>query len=697
VAGEDLLAEPIAVLGAVNHRYSEMTMTPSRLSCLFVLGLIGTTACAGATSSRPAASGGETPDGEWRAYGRDALGSRWSPLTEITRDNVSRLQPAWTYHTGETAPEFAGRRRQRSLEVTPLVVGQRMYISTPLGRVMALDPETGRELWKFDPKVDRSITFGDFTSRGVSYWTDSSSTGAASRCAERVIIATIDGRLMALDATSGTPCPAFGNAGTVDLRSALRNRPSETAEYEVTSPPAIVNDLIVVGSAVADNSSIDVASGEVRAFDARTGALRWTWDPIPQDSTDAAWRTWVGPRAHATGAANAWSVMAADPERDLVFVPTGSASPDYYGGERLGDNRYANSVVALRASTGRVVWHFQVVHHDLWDYDVASPPALVTLRKDGREIPVVLQATKTGQLFVLHRETGVPVFPVEERPVPASDVPGERASPTQPFNSVLPPLSPQRLTADDAWGARPEDREACRARIAALRNEGPFTPPSERGTLVYPSSIGGAHWGGVTFDPVRQIAVVPVNRIPIEVRLIPRASFDRRTVTDAAESRGPSAQYTDMKGTPYVMRRQFMFALGGAPCSPPPFGSLVAIDLNAGTKKWDVPLGTLGGMLPPGTSSADAAALGSINLGGAIGTAGGVVFIAATLDHYLRAFDIETGRELWKGALPAGGKATPMTFRGPRDGRQYVVIAAGGDGEVFGWSDAIVAFRLPGN
>ena len=657
-----------------------------RLSILLVL---LSSACATAPSAESQA---RPTDGEWRAYGRDPLGSRWSPLAEITRENVTRLAPAWTYHTGETAPEFATRRRQRSLEVTPIVVGNRMYVSTPLGRVMALEPETGRELWKFDPKVDRNITFGDFTNRGVSFWADSRS--ASGSCAERVFVATIDGRLIALDAATGTPCGVFGNTGTVNLRAGLRNQPSEEPEYEVTSPPAIINDHVVVGSAIADNSATNLASGEVRAYDARTGALRWTWDPIPQDSTDTAWRTWIGPRAHATGAANAWSVIAADPERDLVFVPTGSASPDYYGGERLGDNRYANSIVALRASTGRVVWHFQVVHHDLWDYDVASPPALVTLRKDGRDTPVVLQTTKTGQLFVLHRDTGVPVFPVEERAVPASDVQGERASATQPFNVVLPPLSPQRLTADDAWGMRPEDREACRARIAGLRNEGPFTPPSERGTLVYPSSIGGAHWGGVTFDPSRQIAVVPVNRIAIEVRLIPRERFDRRTATDVAESRGPGAQYTDMKGTPYVMRRQFMFGPGGAPCSPPPFGSLVAIDLTTGTKKWDVPLGTLGGMLPPGVSAADAAALGSINLGGAISTAGGLVFVAAALDGQLRAFDIETGRELWKGPLPASGKATPMTFRGPKDGRQYVVIAAGGDGEVFGWSDAIVAFRL---
>ena len=669
---------------------SPMCVAATRATFLLLL------AASGACAREQPASGGAAPtDGEWRAYGRDALGSRWSPLAEITRDNVARLQPVWTYHTGELAPEFATRRRKRALEVTPLVVGGRMYVSTPLGRVMALEPETGRELWKFDPRIDRDVTYGDFTNRGVSYWADSRLTDAGTPCARRVIIATIDGRLIALDAERGTRCVTFGDSGSVDLRAALRNKPEEAAEYEMTSPPAVINDLIVVGSAVADNGRIDMASGEVRAFDARTGALKWTWDPIPQDSTDAAWRTWIGPRAHATGAANAWSVIAADSARDLVFVPTGSASPDYYGGERLGDNRYANSVVALRASTGHVVWHFQAVHHDLWDYDVASPPALVTLRKDGRDIPVVLQATKTGQLFVLHRETGVPVFPVEERPVPPSDVPGEQASPAQPFNTVLPPLSPQRLTPDDAFGLGDDDRAACRARIASLRNEGPFTPPSERGTLVYPSSIGGAHWGGVAYDPTRQIVVVPVNRIPIDVRLIPRARFDRSKVTDAGETRGPSAEYTNMRGTPYVMRRQFMFGPRGAPCSPPPFGSLVAIDLNTGTKKWDVPLGTLGVLQPPGVSAETAATFGSLNLGGAISTAGGLVFIGATIDNAIRAYDVETGRELWKGALPAGGKATPMTFRGPRDGRQYVVIAAGGDGDVFGMSDAIVAFRLP--
>ncbi|HUQ82889.1 MAG TPA: pyrroloquinoline quinone-dependent dehydrogenase [Gemmatimonadaceae bacterium] len=673
----------------MTERATRLSTTVVRLALASIAAVIG-----GCTGGAQPATDPKAVDGDWHAYGHDALGSRWSPLNEITRENVGRLDTAWTFHTGELAPEFAGKRRQRSLEVTPLVVDGRMLISTPLSRVMALDPETGKAIWTFDPKVDRSVGYGDFTSRGVSYWIDTRAAGQPSACSRRVFVATIDGRLIALDAERGTPCAAFGDTGTVNLRGTLRNGPFETAEYEVTSPPAVVNDIVVVGSAVADNNRTDAASGEVRAYDARTGALRWTWDPIPQDSTDAAWATWIGPKAHATGAANAWSVIAADAERDLVFVPTGSASPDYYGGERLGDNRYANSVVALRASTGKVVWHFQVVHHDLWDYDVASPPALVTLKKDGRDIPVVLQTTKTGQLFVLHRETGQPVFRVEERPVPASDVRGEQASPTQPFNTILPPLSPWRLTPDSAYGLADDDRAACRARVAGLRNEGPFTPPSEKGTLVYPSSIGGAHWGGVTFDPVRQIAIVPVNRIPIEVRLIPNAAFDSRTTQDAAETRGPGAQYTRMRGTPYVMRRQFIFGPRGVPCSPPPFGSLVAIDLTTGTKKWDVPLGTLGGMVPPGTSPETAAAFGSINLGGAISTAGGLVFVAATLDRALRAFDVETGRELWKGALPASGKATPMTFRGPKDGRQYVVIAAGGDGELFGESDAIVAFRL---
>ncbi|HEY9519883.1 MAG TPA: PQQ-binding-like beta-propeller repeat protein, partial [Gemmatimonadales bacterium] len=447
----------------------------------------------------------QAPD--WPAYGRDRGGERFSPLRAIHRGNVARLTVAWEYSTGEAGPAF---RQEVSLEATPLVFRGVMYLSTPLGRVIALDPETGAERWVTDLAV-KPLGFGDFTSRGVSLWADPQGRPGAP-CALRVIVASVDAKLHALDASNGRRCPGFAGGGSVDLRSGLRNPPFETEEYEVTSPPAIVNGLIVVGSGVADNNRTDAASGEVRAFDARTGRLRWSWDPVPQDSSDPAWRTWTSPAAHRTGAANAWSVLAIDSARSLVFVPTGSASPDYFGGERPGENRYANSLVALDARTGRVMWHFQTVHHDLWDYDNASPPALTTVTRGGRRVPVVLQATKTGQLFVLDRRTGAPVFPVEERAVPPSTVIGEQAWPTQPFSGIAP-LSPHALTAEDAWGPTPADQAACRSRMASLRNEGVFTPPSLEGTLVVPSNIGGAHWGGVAVDPVRQIAVVPVNRI----------------------------------------------------------------------------------------------------------------------------------------------------------------------------------------
>jgi quinoprotein glucose dehydrogenase len=625
--------------------------------------------------------------GEWTAYGHDALGSRFSPLTQINRDNVGRLAVAWTYRTGEMG---AATRQPTKFEATPLMVDGTLYLSTPFGRVIALDPVTGHERWTFQAQIDRGGNWGDFANRGVSTWLDARARQGAA-CRRRVYLGTIDARLIALDARTGQLCRTFGDGGTVHLKKGLHNSPYYAEEYQLTSPPAVINGMIVTGSSVADNNRTNAASGEVRAYDARTGALRWSWDPVPRDSTDPAWSSWRGPMAHSTGAANAWSVIAADSARDLVFVPTGSASPDYYGGERTGDNRYANSVVALRASTGKVVWSFQVVHHDLWDYDVASPPALVTLTVNGRRVDAVLQTTKTAQLFVLDRATGKPIFPVEERPVPPSTLPGEHASPTQPFNTVIPALSPQRLPLDSVFALTPADHDACLAQLRPLRNDGVFTPPSMEGTVVEPSNIGGAHWGGLAFDPTHHIAVIPVNRIAAMAQLIPLDRYDTADVT--RNSSRLHDQYTRMHGTPYVMRRRMLIAPSGMPCSPPPFGALVAIDLSTGARAWEVPLGDAAGLRPE-VATMTQLQLGLPNLGGPIITAGGIVFIGATLDHVLRAFDVETGRELWKGPLPAGARATPMTYQVTPGGKQYVVIAVGGS-EDWGLGDYLVAFALP--
>ena len=636
-----------------------------------------------------ALEGAQPRELNWSANGRDVEGTRYLPAAEINRETVARLDVAWTYRTGETGPKFA-TTKPTSFEATPLVLDGTMFVGTPLGRVIALDAATGHERWTFDPGVARDIPYGDFASRGVSAWVDATAPVDAP-CRLRIFVATPDATLIALDGRTGQRCRSFGTAGMVDLKAGLRIPPFEPQAYSITSPPLVVNGLVISGSSVADNSRTDLPSGEIRAYDARSGALRWSWDPIPQNPADPAFSQWRGAMAHKTGGANAWSILAADPQRDLVFVPTGSAAPDYYGALRLGDNRYANSIVALKATTGSVVWAFQTVHHDLWDYDNASPPALVTLRDRGN-VPAVLQANKNGMLYVLNRETGAPVFPVEERPVPASDIPGEEASRTQPFTTLTPPLSPHRFTIDDVWGVSDADREACRGALRGLRNDGIFTPPSLRGTLVMPSNIGGAHWGGVAIDPVREIAVVPVNRLAAMVQLIPRAGFELKKAREEEQRLGDDYEYNFMHGTPYVMRRRLLLSPSKLPCTPPPFGSLVAVDLKTGRMLWDVPLGSLAGFLPPELAAQAPASWGSPNLGGPIATAGGLVFIGAALDRRLHAFDIDTGRALWSGALPASAKATPMSYR-LGSGEQFVAVSAGGGG-AWGAGDYVIAFRL---
>ena len=591
--------------------------------------------------------------GDWPVYGGDAGGMKYSALDQINRDNVARLEPVWTWHSQDIhkGAKAGLRGKQSAFETTPLYIDGTLYATTAFGRVVALDPLTGRERWAFDPHVDRNVGYGDFANRGVAAW----GTGKSLR----LFIATIDARLIAVDAASGKPVQAFGHEGEINLRQGLRIGPQTKSEYENTSPPAVVGNLVVVGSAVADNQRTDMASGEVRAFDTRTGKLVWTFDPL------------AGTRI---GAGNAWSILSVDAARGLVFVPTGSPSPDYYGGLRKGANAYANSVVALEAGTGKVRWSFQTVHHDLWDYDVASQPALVTVK--GRAAVAV--GSKTGNLFLLDRETGKPIFGVDERPAPRSDVPGEEASPTQPYPRLPAHLGPERF---ETWGPTEEERKWCADAVSKLRYDGLFTPPSLGGSLVFPGNVGGMAWGGVAFDPANGMLFVPYNRLAAVVRLVPQAELE------AADKAHPDWETAPQRGTPYGMQRTFLLGPKGAPCTAPPWGMLAAIDANTGAFRWEVPVGNIpfAGGKPE---------WGSIALGGPIATAGKLVFLGATLEPYLKAYDAATGKELWRGQLPTSARATPMTFRGP-DGKQYVAIAAGGHdvpGNLQG--DSLVVFGL---
>jgi quinoprotein glucose dehydrogenase len=498
-------------------------------------------------ASKIAATPGTSRDDEWPYYGHDAGGMRYSPLQQINRENVSHLKMAWTFHTGDIS-DGHGRRKRSGFETTPLLVDGTLYLTTPFNRVIALDPATGKQRWEYDPKIALDGDYGDgLVNRGVATWLDVARANGQS-CRRRIFESTQDARLLAIDAATGAPCPDFGKAGQVSLRDVPRY---DAGWYHMTSPPAVIDDLVIVGSAIDDNHRVDMARGVVRAYDARTGALRWSWDPLPPNPASA--NTDSRAKVFRSGAGNAWSVMAVDAERDLLFAPTGSPSPDYYGGLRVGDDKWANSVVALRAKTGEFVWGFQLVHHDLWDFDSASPPLLTTLRHDGQDVPVVIQGNKSGMLYVLNRDTGKPVFPVEERPVPQSDVPGEVTSPTQPFPLAPPPLAAHTLSPADAWGPTPEDREACRKAMAPLRNEGIFTPPSLQGTLMVPGNIGGMTWSGYAFDPQKSLLVTNTNNLVAWARLIPRVNYDQPGAHDNED-----ADHGDQIGSPYGMARRFL-------------------------------------------------------------------------------------------------------------------------------------------
>lgn len=608
-------------------------------------------------------------------------GAHYSPLSDITADNVRHLERVWSHRTGDWSTHGDGVAGT-AFEATPIMVGGVVYVVTPRSRAIALDAETGAELWTFDAGLD--ITDADHTmvtSRGLSYWRDPS-RDAREPCAARVVLASFDARLFTLDARNGRPCADFGDAGALDLGYGITRIEGRRSMFKQTAPPTIVGDMVVVGSSIFDGRHADAPSGSVRAFDLRSGDLRWAWEPlVGVGGRDASGDT------IPAGAANTWATITADEENGLLFVPTGSPSPDHYGGLRPGDNAYANSLVALDAATGSVVWHYQMVHHDLWDYDLPSPPALVEIERDGVDVSAVVQTTKMGYVFVFDRLTGAPLFPVEERPVPASGVPGEVTSPTQPIPTLPPPLTPQSLTPEDAWGLTPVDRRACKERIRGLRNEGVYGPPSLEGTIVYPGFLGGMEWGGVGFDPDDDILVTNTNSLAMVATLIPRE------VADTLAPLGPGAKFSiaAQESTPYAARREPLLSPLGIPCTPPPWGMIHAIDMRSGTIRWERPLGTILDLARVPTPGS----WGSPNLGGPLVT-GGVIFIGASMDRRVRAFDLGSGELLWADRLPASVQSSPMTYRTRPGARQFVLVTAGGhDGIKSSLGDYVIAYALP--
>jgi quinoprotein glucose dehydrogenase len=632
------------------------------------LSILAALAACSNPASKPIA---RAPDVGWPFYGGDEGGQRYSSAAQITPANVKDLAVAWTYSTGEKARHSLKRA---SFEDTPTLAGGRLYVCSPFDAVSALDPATGKPLWSYDPKVDPNVRYpNDYVCRGVSYWRDPT-VAENVRCSERVYLGTVDRRLIALDAATGAPCAGFGARGIVDIGAGV---PLErNGQMQITSPPVIVKDTVIIGSSLDDNQRVREISGAVRAYDVRTGAPTWSFDPLSGSAP-----------GNVAGAANAWAPMSVDAARGLVFVPTTNPSPDFWGGDRKGQDAHATSVVALDAATGQVVWGFQTTHHNVWDYDVPAQPTLADVAYGGHTTPAVIQGTKQGLIFTLSRDTGAPVIPVDERPVPQGGAPGEALSPTQPFPRAPKPLSPSSVKPDDAYGLTPIDRGACRKAIAGARFEGMYTPPSTQGTLIYPFTGGGVNWGGLAFDAARQVAYINTSNALHLVTLIPA---DRLA---AARRREPNMEISPQKGAPFGMRRQFVASPIGMPCNPPPWGQLHAIDMRTGKVLWEVPLGTTRD-LAPGTQLF-LRGTGTPNFGGPIATGSGLVFIGAAMDNYLRAFDAASGRELWRGRLPAGGQATPMTY--VWKGRQYVVIAAGGHSKAnTKRGDSVVAFALPG-
>ena len=628
-------------------------------------------------------------DPGWPTYAGPATGTRYSPLNQINRSNAGDLEIAWTYNTGhlDRAPQF---NVLLGFQATPILLpdeaGRHLVLCDPYNRIIALDPATGLERWAFDPEIDLSPHAGRFNCRGVTYWRDPDAADAEA-CAHRILLATNDRRLAAVDARNGASCVDFGENGFVDVTPIIQQlRPtSQLLSMQLTSPVAVVNGVIVIGGTAAKFSDASSTNGAVRAFSARTGEHLWTFDTLirePEgDPESSAWHV---------GGANAWTTFSWENESDLVFIPTASPSPDFYGGKRPGDNLYGNSLVVLRARTGELVWHYQILHHDVWDWDLPTNPILAEITRDGEKVPVVVQLTKQGMVFTFHRYTGEPFFEIEERPVPTDGLPDDELSPTQPFPVRPPPLVRHGVGPDDAWGMTPYDRNKCRESIEAMRYGPIYTPPSTKGTLMMPSVAGGMNWGGGAFDPDSDILVTPVSETPSWIKLVPNEELDPE-VAGAPGSGLPMGPPGFIDGTDYGLQQGVLFSPFMTPCTAPPWGKLVAVDMAAGEILWEEPLGLIDKLSPIPIPLR----WGTPFAGGPIVTGGGVVFIGATADERFRAYDTLTGELLWEFDGPTSANATPMTYMA--DGKQFVVVATGGHSWVYPFKkgDSVVAYGLP--
>jgi quinate dehydrogenase (quinone) len=662
------------------------------------------------------------PASDWRAYGHDPQGTRYSPVDQINRENVEELKVAWTFRTGEKP------NRGSEDQNTPLQVGDTVYVCTPTNVVIALDADSGKEKWRHDPHVKPWYWN---RCRGLGYWDAADPkvapsappaakpvpkaaakpepkpaskpeakpeakpvvtaaaappAPAAPLCRRRIISTTVNAQLFALDAETGQPCPGFGQNGVVDLKAGMG--PVKTGFYFQTSTPTVAGDRIIVGGWVVDNQEVGEPSGVVRAFDVVTGALVWAWDL----GNPAITKLPPPGETYTRGTPNVWSTPAFDPQLGLVYLPTGNSTPDYWGSHRSSQSEaYSSSVVALDIATGQERWRFQTVHHDVWDYDVPSQPMLIDFPgKDGATTPALLQLTKRGQIFVLDRKTGAPLTRVVEVRVPGTRMIGEWSAKTQPYSVEMPAVGVEQLSEEMMWGATPLDQLECRIQFRRMRYEGDFTPPgdaSEPG-LQFPGNGGGMNWGSGAYDPRRGLLIVSDIRVPQEVYLTP--AKPPPGFAPPKDRLPPS-----MKAVFYKTTNRWMLSHLFAPCLQPPHGMLTAIDLKSRQIVWQVPAGTAENQGPLGIASHLPIPIGTIGLGGPMTTAGGVTFRAATTDDYLRAYDNANGKELWKALLPVGSSGTPMTYVSPKTGRQYVVVSAGGAAQFGPKGDYVIAFALP--